>query len=416
MKIAIVTVGTRGDVQPYAAVARALASRGHEVRIATHDEHRSLVEAYGIEHRSMRGSFRELLASDTGRAWLASGNSPSKWTRYGKELFGDLQVAWCEDADAAVEGADAVCFYILGVAGLHAAQRRKIPAIALCPWPTAPTAEIAPAAAVWLEAFPKFLRRPIGHLIARFAFGTFNEAHQQYRVSVGLPRYAAKDTYHFVLDSAVPIVHLFSETVVPRPTDWAPHHRVAGFAFVPPSEYTPPARLTDFLSSGPPPIYIGFGSMTGFAPEALAELTTKAARIAGVRAIVASGWAGLAPLGGDDILVIDEVPHDWLFPRVAAVVHHGGAGTFAEGLRAGRPTAIAAFFGDQPWWGRINEKLGTGPRALRRESVTAESLAAAIGATPNFRARAEEIGIALRAEDGAGSAAEMIIEYASRRS
>ena len=418
MKIALVTLGTRGDVQPYIAVAHALMARGHEVKLAVTDEHAPLLRAYGVAHHSMRGNFREMLSTDLGRAWLTSADSPSQYARCLNELFLPIQRTHCEDADAAVEGADAVAFYGMAVGALHAAQRRKLPAVALSPWPAVPTAEIPPLAAPWLGWTPGFVQRYASDLLVRSLFSGLNQPHLDYRASVGLPPYRSRDPMHFILESGVPCVHLYSETILARPTDWDPRHSVAGFAFAPAGGYAPPRALSDFLSSGPPPVYMGFGSMTGFDPGQLAELAARAARLAGVRAVVASGWAGLAPPPTSEIYVVDEVPHDWLFPQVSAVVHHGGVGTFAEGLRAGKPTVIAAFFGDQPFWGQLNEKLGTGPRALRRRDVNAESLANAIRRAvedPWHRARAREVGAGLRAEDGAAKAAQTIERHFTAR-
>lgn len=411
MRVAIVTMGTRGDVQPYVAIGRALRERGHEVVIGVDDDHAAMIRAHGLEHRRAGGSFRALLETDLGRAWLTSADSPRKYAKYARELFGPLQQAWCEDADRAVEGCDGVAFYALATGALHAAERRKLPAIALTPWPLAPTRAHAPVVAPWLEAMPGLVKLGLGHLIMRFAFSTFNDAHDAYRARVGLRPYRAKDVLHFVLESGVPTIQLFSEAVLPRPRDWAERHRVAGFSFLPNSNYEPPTTLAEFMNNGPPPVYLGFGSMTGFEPGELAGLAARAARLAGVRVVIGSGWAGLAPRPSEDVFVVDELPHDWLFPRVAAVVHHGGVGTFAEGLRAGKPTVIAAFFGDQPFWGRINERLGTGPRALRRDNLTAKALAAAIRAAlnePGYRARAVEVSRRIREEDGAARAAELI--------
>lgn len=410
MKLVIVSVGTRGDVQPYIAVARALMARGHEVTFAVSDEHAPLLRTYGVAHRPMRGSVRALLETDLGRAWLASADSPRKYARYGNELFLPMQRALCEDADAAVEGADGVVFYAMAMHAMHAAERRKLPMVAVAPWPIAPSREVPPVLAPFLSRAPGFVKSAASHWSARVAFAGFNGVHLDYRRSVGLPSWRAKDTLHAVLDAGIPTVHLFSEAVIRRPADWAPQHAVAGYAFAPRRAYEPPRALADFLASGPAPVYIGFGSMTGFEPEKLATLTTSAARLAGVRAVVATGWAGLALTSSDDVYALDELPHEWLFPRVAAVVHHGGAGTFAEGLRAGRPTVISAFFADQPFWGHLNERLGTGPRALRRSSLTAEKLASAIRLALDgpHRTAAESLGERLRSEDGAARAAELI--------
>ncbi len=410
MKISLVTLGTRGDVQPYIAVAHALMARGHDVKLAVSEDHASLLRAYGVPHHVMRGNFRELLQSDLGRAWLTSGDSPRKYARYAKELFLPLQRAACEDADAAVEGADGVVFYAIAMHAMHAAERRKLPSVALSPWPLVPTTEIAPLPMPWLSGAPGFVKKLAGELVLRIAFSGFNEEHQSYRTSVGLPRYRAPDTLHAILESGVPCVHLFSEAVLPRPKDWKSNHHVAGFTFARALAYEPPRSLLDFLSAGPPPIYIGFGSMTGFEPTELAELASRAARNAGVRAVIATGWAELDVAPSEDVYVVDEVPHDWLFPRVSAVVHHGGVGTFAEGLRAGRPTVIAAFFADQPFWGWLNETIGTGPRALLRTKLDAGKLGATIRAALDgaYAERAREIGARIRAEDGAARAAELI--------
>jgi sterol 3beta-glucosyltransferase len=254
------------------------------------------------------------------------------------------------------------------------------------------------------------VRKLGGHAVLRFGFSAFNEAHQSYRESVGLPRYRARDTMHAILETGMPCVNLVSDVVIPRPKDWAPHHHLTGFSFTQPLPYEPPRALADFLAAGPPPIYIGFGSMTGFDSNELAALATRAARGAGVRAIIATGWAELDVPPADDIFVVDEVPHEWLFPRVSAVVHHGGVGTFAQGLRAGKPTVIAAFFGDQPFWGWLNAKLGTGPAPLMRAKLDASRLAAAIRQALDgaYTERARDVANRLRAEDGATRAAEVI--------
>lgn len=416
MKIAIVTAGTRGDVQPYVAVGLALQARGHTVTLSAHADDESFIRARGlVAGLPMRGSFREMMESDLGRAWLTSGDSPRKYARYARELFVPLQRAWCEDADAAVEGADAVAFYGLGAGAAHAAERRGLPAVALSPWPMVPSREVAPLGAPWMDGFPGVLKLAAGHLIATLAFGSLTAEHLAHRARVGLPPFRERDILHFVIGSGLPTLHLFSEAVLPRPGDWAPRHEVVGSAFLPEVPYSPQPGLSEFLGAGPPPVYLGFGSMTGISSEALADLATRAARLARVRAIVASGWAKLMPQSTEDVFVIDEVPHDWLFPRVSTVIHHGGVGTFHEGLRAGRPTVIAAFFGDQPFWGKLNEKLGTGPKALRRADVTAESLAGAIreAESGGYRGRAEALGVRIRSEDGAARAAERIEQLVS---
>ncbi|MFO0674398.1 MAG: glycosyltransferase [Polyangiaceae bacterium] len=412
MKIAIVTNGTRGDVQPYLAVALALTARGHTVKLAAPEDHRELVRAYGVEHFPLRGSMRELLSSELGQKWLNSAGSPRLYARYARELFVPLQERHCVDADAAVEGADGVVGYGLAFGALHAAERRQLPLVTLSPWPMVPSRAITPPGAAFLDPAPGVLKYALGHALWWVAYSALSEPHRRYRKRIGLPPLRAPDIFHAVIERSVATIHLFSEAILSRPADWAARHHVAGYAFAPPLTFEPSRALSDFLRAGPAPVYIGFGSMTGMSRSELVELAIATTRRASVRAIVATGWGG--PSDGlpnsDDLYFVDELPHDWLFPRVRAVVHHGGAGTFAAGLRAGKPTVVAAFFGDQPFWGQINHALGAGPPPLTPRTLRADTLASAIRRTLTglYDARAAALGERLRREDGAAKAAELI--------
>ncbi|MFD0652644.1 glycosyltransferase [Streptomyces malaysiensis] len=153
--------------------------------------------------------------------------------------------------------------------------------------------------------------------------------------------------------------------MVPRPADWPSQVEVVGYWWpARPRDWQPPAELTDFLQAGPPPVFIGFGSMAPGQGERLGELVTAAVARAGVRAVVQAGWAGLTA-SGDDILTVGDLPHDWLFPRTAAVVHHAGAGTTAAGLRAGVPAVAVPAMADQPFWAARLHRLGVAPGHCR---------------------------------------------------
>jgi sterol 3beta-glucosyltransferase len=166
--------------------------------------------------------------------------------------------------------------------------------------------------------------------------------------------------------------------------------------------WTPSPELRDFLDAGPPPVYIGFGSMAGRNPERLGALVLDALARSGCRGIVATGWGGLAQQAlPEHVFALREAPHDWLFPRVAAVVHHGGAGTTAAGLRAGKPSVICPFFADQPFWGRQVHRLGAGPEPVAQKRLTSERLAQAITRAvtdPTLLRAAQDIQRELRAE------------------
>ena len=206
---------------------------------------------------------------------------------------------------------------------------------------------------------------------------------------------------------------------MPADPEWPETVLVSGYWFLDTPNWQPDAALAAFLSSGPPPVYVGFGSMPAEDAPRLAEMIVSAVRQAGCRAVIAGGWSDLAqavPAGGD-VLVIDGAPHDRLFPRMAAVVHHGGAGTTGAGLRAGRPTLVCPVLGDQPFWGRLVARLGAGPQPIARRDLTVERLAAALfdlTGNARYRTEAARLAEAIGREDGV-SAATGFIERIGRQ-
>jgi UDP:flavonoid glycosyltransferase YjiC (YdhE family) len=202
----------------------------------------------------------------------------------------------------------------------------------------------------------------------------------------------------------------FSDTVVPRPADWPSYVHTTGYWFVDTApDWSPPRELAGFLAAGPPPVYVGFGSMVPADPVRTDAVVRSALRRAGLRGVLA-GDPAHAPQD-DDVLVVNDVPHAWLFPRMAAVVHHGGAGTTAAGMRAGVPTIVCPFFGDQPYWGERVAALGAGPRPLPVKGLTAGHLAASLQratGSERVRAAAARLGERLSAEDGVGAACDVL--------
>jgi UDP:flavonoid glycosyltransferase YjiC (YdhE family) len=218
----------------------------------------------------------------------------------------------------------------------------------------------------------------------------------------------------------VPALYAFSRHVIPKPRDWADHLHVTGYWFLDEGVgWAPPPALARFLAEGPPPVYVGFGSMASRDPAAMARLVLTALERSGERGVLLTGWQGLsAEAAPPEVLVIDSAPHDWLFPRMAAVVHHGGAGTTAAGLRAGVPSVLVPFFADQPFWAQRVVELGVGPPFAMREDVTVESLAAAIRTAvtdEGMRARAAALGAHIREERGVEEAVRQIEAEAVRR-
>jgi sterol 3beta-glucosyltransferase len=219
-------------------------------------------------------------------------------------------------------------------------------------------------------------------------------------------------SYNSPIVRQYPALYGFSPSVIPQPADWH-HTQVTGYWFLDAANHwTPPATLTKFLDSGAPPVYIGFGSMGSRNPVETADLVLAAIERTGQRAILQSGWGGLMNANlPEHVLMVDSIAHSWLFPRMAAVVHHGGAGTTAAGLRAGVPSIVVPFFGDQLFWGQRVEKLGVGTAPISRKQLTVEKLARAIDQTVTdsiMRQRAAELGAKIQSEDGIANAVRVI--------
>lgn len=411
-RIVVGTIGTRGDVQPCVAVAVALRAAGHEVTVATHVEHETAITSRGLAFRAVGGSIRAIAESELGREWLESGTSPTRYRRLFERLFVPLQQATLEQADAAVEGHDALVYYPLAVQFLYAAERRNLPAIAIPFYPWIPTRAMKPLfAPAWLPSIG-FLNERLGRLVHSMILKPFEREHELYRARVGLPGLRGRAGTIHAFELGVPHVHVMSPRIVPPPADWPAWATITGFCFLDDAGYEPPPALAQFLAAGPPPVYVGFGSMTGRDPGALGALVMGALERAEVRAIVSRGWGGVEVASPSaTTCVVDDVPHDWLFPRVSAVVHHGGIGTLAAGLRAGRPTVVVPFFGDQPYWAARVEELGVGPPAVPRSRLTVEALAAAIRKATTDAAildRAAALGEEIRSENGVAATVSAI--------
>ncbi|HEY5793545.1 MAG TPA: glycosyltransferase, partial [Bosea sp. (in: a-proteobacteria)] len=287
----------------------------------------------------------------------------------------------------------------------HMAQALACPSILASPLPG-----FTPTAAFPSPLFPVASLGPFNRLShslsLRAADWLFGRQIGNWRQNVlGLP--ARRES------RAAGVVYGYSRHVVPVPSDWAKDIMVSGYWFLDSVDWQPDDALAAFLDAGDPPVYVGFGSMPGLDPERMTACVIEALAKVGKRGLIATGGGALAaPAMPGKVHVIDAAPHDRLLLRVSATLHHGGAGTTGASLRAGKPTVICPFFGDQPFWGRRVAALGAGPPPLDRRKLTPDSLAAAIAATdrPEMRRRAAAIGAAIQAEDGVAAAVRFIEE------
>jgi len=236
----------------------------------------------------------------------------------------------------------------------------------------------------------------------------------EFRQHLGMSPYTAAGFYRAL--RSTPMLSAYSPRIIPHSADWPVHVHVTGYLFLDSQAgWQPSSALQAFLAAGQAPVYVGFGSMAGRNPEQLARLAIEALAASGQRGLLVTGWGGLRTGSvPDTVFVLDSAPHNWLFPRMAAVVHHGGAGTTAEGLRAGVPTVIVPFVLDQPFWGARVKALGLGPDPIPQKHLTADRLASAIRTAvtdPDIKRRANACGAAIRFQDGVGNAVKVVRQY-----
>jgi sterol 3beta-glucosyltransferase len=406
MNITILTLGSRGDVQPYVALGLGLQRAGHAVRLVTDAGFGTFVTDYGLDFAPLETGVIQLIQSSEGKAALAGKGLISLMKRMRPVLRQMMDDAW-----AASQDSEAIVFHPKAMAGVHIAEKLNIPGFLAMALPAyAPTAAFAS---------PALGGADYGTLLNTLSYRLFNAGatlpyrglvNDFRRAALGLP--PAKDDA-MLRGRPVPKLYAYSEHVATRPSDWGDDVHITGYWFLPAAHgWQPSPELQGFIRSGPPPVYIGFGSMGAQDAEAKTAIVLEALRRTGQRAILATGWGGMTATNAPaNVFVLDGAPHDWLFPQCAAVVHHGGSSTTGAGLRAGKPTVIVPFFGDQPFWGRMVEVLGVGPAPIPQKKLTVDKLTDAIRVATNdvgMAQRARALGEKICAEDGVARAVEVI--------
>jgi sterol 3beta-glucosyltransferase len=418
--ITLLAIGSRGDVQPYIALGNALRQVGQEVRIATFAEFKALAEGAGLAFFPVKGDITSVastlqkdpaMRADNPFSFLRSFNRLKK---YAAQVQGDLFDA--------CEGADAVVYHPGAVIGHFAAQHFKVPGILASPYPMVAT-----------KQYPSLIFYGKMNLGGNFNVLTHKFFQRMLWTAGAMPtrqfwceRFGKvpdnfRNFYLHLEQYPSPVIISGSPQIYPSPEDCPEHIHYTGYWFYDEdTHWEPSAELLDFLEEGPEPVYVGFGSMGNPAEKnETTRIVIDALQKAGQRGVLATGWSGMERLEHvpNSILMIDHAPHAWLFPQMAAVVHHGGAGTSAASFRAGVPCVIVPYGMDQYAWGKRAYELGVGAAPLPRKKLTADNLSEAIRFTqsPEIRAQAAALGDKIRAENGAARAAQIIIEFLQSR-
>lgn len=415
--VTLIAVGTRGDVQPYIALGKGLQLAGLNVRLLTTPDFRLLATQYGLEfHQIFDMDVEAVMQSADAKAILETKNPLTMLRRlieFCRPWFHEALDSMLQALDGAAVG---IFSSVAQFGGYEACEKLNIPAIFTFLQPVLPMHEIA---SPFFPAMPTIFGQGIynsmtHHTAMQTIWQLFRPIVNDARVNrLGLEKIPLAGSWHRIKKLKLPVMMGYSPRVLPRSASWHENIHVPGYWFLDePEEWSPPPDLADFLASGKPPIYIGFGSMANRDPEKNTQMMIDALVHSGERGLLSTGWGGLQSRSlPDTIFKIEACPHSWLFPRMKAIVHHGGAGTTAAAFRSGRPQIVVPFFADQPFWGKLTNQLGVGVKPLPNKTITVESLTSAIeqvASKPEIQQKAMDLGQAMRAEDGVSNAVKII--------
>ncbi|HWX67371.1 MAG TPA: glycosyltransferase [Rhodanobacter sp.] len=396
MKLAVVTYGTEGDTRPLAALCCALMDAGHETRLLADISTLGSAKALGVPSAALAGDIKGTLQPDQSIAGVVAESDRLRSTVNALARIANVNAeSWLRQIVSVAQGCDAIIVGGLAAfAGLSAAEYLGVKAIGSGMIPITPTATF-PSPFLPPGIAPRWLNRASHQFVNRILWRAFRKTINAARSKAcGMPARTRAWTQH-------PMLYGVSPSLLPPPNDWPANAYLCGQWMQSEQDWAPPTALSDFLVSGEPPIYIGFGSMTGFDKPKLLREMIKA--VAGRRALFYSGWSGVdASMLPANFFVIDETPHDWLFPRTSLVVHHGGSGTTHSAARAGVPSVVVPFAADQFFWADRLRQAGVATDALSWRHLDADQLTGRMefAKTDAVAARVRALGKKMRAEVG----------------
>ena len=416
MRITLMTTGTRGDLEPFLALGRALQARGHSVNLATGREYHSLVAEQGLQHSQIDLPFLEIMKSPDA---LASKNGDKKASARLRRDFYDPAIGqMIKDLWKAAQGTEVIVSNHAVYFSRHIADKLGIPFIfSSCSPFLSPTREFP---------FMFLTNRNLGPWLNRLTYMAIHLILPMH--DYPFVKQACQEVFGHHPGSRfssilkrqgrpIPLIYHFSPHLLNRPRDWPETTHMTGYWPLERQDYKPPEDLLRFLEAGPPPLYLGFGSMVTNRQDFLSEVVARALRQSGQRAVLCAGEGGIADPNREDVYYTNFVPFDWLFPRVQGVVHHGGTGVTHLGLRYGKPTVICPVIADQEFWAKTLHAKGLAPApfATRYRDLSAESLADAMTAlrNPAMQSRAAALGDKLSTERALDDAVALIESYAS---
>jgi len=418
MHVTILALGSYGDVLPIVTLGKGLKAAGHQVRIATFENFGNLVAQHGLDFHSIRGDSQSILNAGSGLALTESGQNVIRMWLTVMRSFGVLAKSYARDLSSPDLGETDIIINQLpgGLYGYDLAEKFDRPMFMAAVMPLTRTRAFP------MLAFPSIFAHFPGYnalsyrIAEQLVWQSFRLTINQWRKEIlGLPKQSLWGYFGETGTSRIPILNGFSTYVVPRPPDWSQHVHITGYWFPEGDDWQPPDKLRRFIETGSPPVFIGFGSMPVRNPARTTTIILEALKQSGLRGMLHTGWARI---GNDDlpdnVFKIDYAPYGWLFPQMAAVIHHGGSGTTAFGLRAGVPSLIMPFLFDQFYWGKRIFTLGVGPKPIPHRKLSVARLAEALTIATTDTSmcqRAAALGEKICAEDGIQKTLDIFSRY-----
>jgi len=407
MKLTVITYGSEGDNRPLVALCCGLQNAGHDVLFLGERSIECFANRSGIPFQALDGDMKATVQPGGPLHRLMNeGGNPGSMAKACANFATVNTRSWMSSLLSAAQNCDGIIFSgFAGYVALSVAEYLNKPVIGAGLFPVSPTKEF-PSSLIpplplpgWLNYFShKTMMGILWHLFRR----SINEARKD--VCGQSPRRKAWSGY--------PIAYGISPCLLSQPQDWPEAWQMCGAWYQPDCSWSPEQALTDFLNGGEPPVYVGFGSMSGFDSKRL--LTILSPALAGRRVIYAPGWSEYdASLLPAETFIIGNIPHDWLFPRVSLVIHHGGAGTSHAATKAGIPSLIIPFSGDQFFWAHRLAQIGVAPKPKSMIKIDTPTFTKMLKDAGNHTMieKSRVLAQCMEAEDGVGRAVRHIERF-----
>lgn len=415
MKITILTLGTRGDVQPYVALGEELIQRNHQVTLCTGSSFKDFVESKGINFYPASIDFMEIVKTEIGKSIMNGGGNLFKILKYSKEVIFPLYRKTFDDFLAATKNSDLIIYHPKAISATDIAQYYNVPCLALPPVPILfPITEFPNLAVSPTKNLGSFFNR-LSYSVIKYGESSSLKDINDFRKNVlHLPKRKLGSLASSINGKPIPILYPISPSLFTDVSSWNGHVSLTGFFYMKVNEGSLPEHLQDFINQGKPPIAISFSSMPMKNPEMFKKLLIDALERTDNRAVLLSGVSGLSSLDPESthsrILTVESASHRLLFPQCKGIIHHGGVGTLAEALLCGKPQSIMPFNVDQPFWANRLYKLGLTMPPLHEKTLTIDQLIATLEAFDSeaYIDIAQRTSQQLLKENGVKTAADFI--------